>query len=153
MRFFRVALALAGVLLFAAQLSPGASAGSVYMKKDLLRVVDGDTIAYKGKTIRILGINAPELHRVCAEEMTLGKQAKAHAAGLVDGAKTVRAVFQYRKRRDGKVVRDTDKYGRFLAQISLDREDWAGLMIEAKLALPWDGKGPKPSWCPAAAAQ
>lgn len=164
MHFFRVTLALAGAFLFAASASAGEGGAGLlpnwqpvqtsrtsawrYLDKSQIRVIDGDTLAYKGRSIRLLSIQAPELHRVCAEEMALGQQSKAHAVGLVGSAHAVRAGFLYRTNRAGQVVRATDKYGRFLAQILLDREDLAGLMIEAKLALPWDGKGAKPSWCP-----
>lgn len=140
----RLLATLALALVFAIP----ALAAPQYLDKSRLRVVDGDTIAYRGKLIRIVGLNAPELRGACPEEKALGKDAKAHAKGLVDGAKIIQAWFAHKKRRDGVIVRDTDKYGRALAQISIDHEDWAQLMIEAKLAQPWDGHGPKPSWCP-----
>lgn len=140
------ALLPALLLLFALP----ASAGYVYPDRTLLRVVDGDTIAYRGREIRVIGLNAPERHRVCPEEIALGQQAKAHGEELIAAAKTVRLLFSYRRTRDGRTVRATDKYGRYLAHLWVDRQDWAQLMIDAGLAKPWDGKGAKPSWCPAA---
>lgn len=140
--------ALLPALLAALLLAAGpVLAGSQYLDLTRLRVIDGDTVVHRGHAIRVVGLQAPELRAACLAEVQLAKQARDRAAAMVAAAKTVRAVYQYRHRRDGSVVRATDRYGRYLARLYVDRADWAELLIAAGLAKPWNGTGPRPGFC------
>ncbi|MFN7305709.1 MAG: thermonuclease family protein, partial [Acetobacteraceae bacterium] len=44
---------------------------------DAVRVIDGDTIVHRGQTIRIMGLDAPEVHHRCPEERALAERARA----------------------------------------------------------------------------
>ncbi len=113
-----------------------------------MRVIDGDTLvvnAYvwpqvtiEGASIRVLGIDTPELHGKCAREKAMAKQAKelmleAFPAGTLVQLLGVKP----------------DKYGgRFNARVlSADGQSWAQLLFDADLAAPYDGQGPKRDWC------
>jgi endonuclease YncB( thermonuclease family) len=49
---------------------------------DAVRVIDGDTIVHRGQTIRIMGLDAPEVHHRCPEEKALAERARArHRSG------------------------------------------------------------------------
>lgn len=120
-----------------------------YLDVTQVRGVDGDTFAYRGHAIRVLGLNAPELHRpACPAEQALGLQAYRVTENWIEGAMTFRVRFVLQKRHDGKIVRSQDRYGRFLAAVRIDRKDWAEALIAAGLAVGWDGAGPRPRpWC------
>lgn len=112
--------------------------------KATVRVIDGDTIKVAGEAVRIVGLNAPETHHVCAAELALGLKAKQHAIALVTNAATITLQLQIRA-KTGRLVRD--KYGRLLGLVAVDRTDWAAHMIAADLAKPWNGRGKRPGWC------
>lgn len=86
----------------------------------LIRVIDGDTVWLNvdlGFTVnvevcfRLLGINAPELHGTGS---IAGKDAKAHLEQLLaQGALTLQSEKPLK----------TDKYGRWLADITVTRPD------------------------------
>ena len=69
---------------------------------DAVRVIDGDTIVHRGQTIRIMGLDAPEVHHRCPAEKALAERARARLAQLL---------------ADGFTVREqgSDRYGRVLA--------------------------------------
>ena len=105
-------------------------------RADVLRVVDGDTFIAKvdlgfGSTLeevpfRVMGLDTCETTRrlrkgvkVSAEEVVIGKEAKARAKSLLDGQRVT-----IRTHRDSQGV-----YGRYLADITLpDGRDFATIM-------------------------
>ena len=104
-------------------------------------VHDGDTVYVKLDVrfdltvytrIRVLGINAPELSTAA------GKAARDYAKTLLQPGAEVRVVSY-----------GWDKYGgRIDASIQYggdDPHDFAGAMLAAGHALPWDGSGVKPT--------
>ena len=106
---------------------------------------DGDTCYITAKTfpeplqkmsIRILGIDTPEIKGECKEEKDLALKGRELANELFKSAKTVRLENL-----------DWDKYGgRVLADVYLDEELYSKKLIDAGLARFYDG-GTKESWC------
>ena len=106
---------------------------------------DGDTCYVTAKTlpiplqrmsVRILGIDTPEIRGDCPEEKALALRGREFANVAFNGAETIE--FLNLK---------WDKYGgRVLADVWLDGVDYAALLIEAGLARPYDG-GKKEGWC------
>ena len=118
---------------------------------DVIRVIDGDTLALRARiwigidivvNARIRGIDAPELRGRCDAEKALAADALARLEALAAG-KTVRL------RRV-----ENDKYaGRVLADIVTDDGiDLGAAMLESGLARPYDGSARAP-WCDVASLQ
>lgn len=97
-------------------------------------VYDGDTIEFDWlihDRARMFGLNAPEIH---------GPQTKD---GLVSKA-YLEKLLPMNKPTVARVL-GRDKFGRALLEIFNDKgESISDLMISAKMASPWDGKGDKP---------
>ena len=87
-------------------------------------------------SIRILGIDTPEIKGKCVEEKELALKGRELANLLFREAKEI----EYRDL-------DWDKYGgRLLSNVYLDGELYSQMLIDAGLARPYDG-GTKESWC------
>jgi micrococcal nuclease len=126
MRRAILAAAAIGALLAAA---PPATSQST------LRVIDGDTIAVRGTTIRIMGLDAPELHGACRAEIALAQRARARLQALLSGP--------YSIERHGR-----DRYGRALARVrDAQGRDVAAVLVSEGLARAYDGRGPRGGWC------
>ncbi len=77
----------------------------------VIRVIDGDTIVLEnGKTVRYIGIDAPELNLKKGKPECYGLEAKKKNEELVLGKKV----------RLEKDVSETDKYGRLLRYVYVD---------------------------------
>jgi micrococcal nuclease len=127
MRRAILATAAIGALLLAAP--PGATQDTT------LRVIDGDSIVVRGNTIRIMGLDAPELHGACPAEIALAQRARARLQMLLAGPYTIE--------RHGR-----DRYGRTLARVLDARgRDVAAVLISEGLARAYDGRGPRGGWC------
>lgn len=102
---------------------------------DGLTVVDGDTVRLGAERIRIIGLDAPELHGKCREEKRLAARARDRLAALLDTA-------------DIEIIRSArpDKYRRTLAIIRADGVDVARVLISEGLARPYHGERRR-SWC------
>jgi micrococcal nuclease len=87
-------------------------------------------------SVRLRGIDAPELRARCPEERELAEAAAAHLAALVgDGPVALTNVA------GGKF------YGRVIADVASDDErDLAEAMLAPGLARPYDG-GRRQGWC------
>ena len=72
-------------------------------------VIDGDTFEMDGETIRLWGIDAPELDQQCNGE-PVGRQAAAHLSRL----------FELAEGPPECTVVNTDRYGRTIARCRLD---------------------------------
>ena len=106
---------------------------------------DGDTCYVTAPTlpeplqkmsVRILGIDTPEIRSKCEEEKKLALQARALANKLFRAAEKIE--FANLK---------WDKYGgRVLVDVYLDGELYSQKLIDAGLARPYDG-GTKTPWC------
>ena len=130
---------VAAVVPARAEVMPGPVAA------DVIRVIDGDTLALRARiwigidivvNARIRGIDAPELRGRCEAEKAKAEEARARLDGLAAG-RTVRL----------RQI-ENDKYaGRVLADIVTDDgTDLAAAMLESGLARPYDGGGRAP-WC------
>jgi endonuclease YncB( thermonuclease family) len=100
-----------------------------------VRVIDGDTIAAQGVTIRVIGLDAPEMRGQCPAEMRLARIAKARMQQLLAGGARIER-------------RGRDRYGRALAVVRDSRgRDVAQVMIGEGLARPYHGRGRRAGWC------
>ena len=99
-------------------------------------VVDGDTIWYRGSTIRIADIDTPETHQPrCAAEAARGAAATRRLHQLVNaGPFTLQSIN-----------RDEDRYGRKLRILTRGGQSLGELLVEEGLARYYEGG--RRSWC------
>jgi len=113
----------------------------------LISVYDGDTfkvdinsypdIAGKKISIRVNGIDTPELRTRCKSEKVLGYKAKRIAKDLLENSK----VIELRNIKRGK-------YFRIVADVYLDNNvSLADELIKSGLAVPYDGGAKTKNWC------
>ena len=87
-------------------------------------------------SIRILGIDTPEIRGACTEEKELALEGREVANNLFRNAEKI----EFRGYK-------WDKYGgRILTDVYIDDQNYAELLMMAGLARPYDG-GTKTSWC------
>lgn len=99
-----------------------------------LSVTDGDTIRLDDERVRLIGVDAPEIHRAeCLKERLRGQMARIALTLMLDGRTIV-------LQRDGK-----DRYGRTLAIVFADGVDVNAAMIDTHHAVKWTGR--KHDWC------
>jgi len=90
------------------------------------RVVDGDTVVLdSGEKVRLLGINAPELHHPDYPVQKYGQEAKDYLKNRVEGKKC---------RLEYSILDQYDKYNRLLALIYLDGALINGELVKKGLA-------------------
>jgi micrococcal nuclease len=99
--------------------------------------VDGDTIDCGGRRVRLVNIDAPELHGQCPAEIQAAERAKL--AALIAMETAVVRVTPEKAR---------DKYGRTLARVAINGRDLGETLIAQNLARPYTG-GQRKGWCPA----
>jgi micrococcal nuclease len=90
----------------------------------------GDSIS-----VRIAGINTPEVRGTRGRERTLAYKARLFTQNRLQRAHTVTLRNMRR-----------DKYFRILADVYADSLDLGAELIRVGLAREYDGKGPKPRW-------
>lgn len=103
--------------------------------QDRMQVIDGDTLRVAGERIRILGLDAPEMHGECPRETRMARAATERLEQLVTDGITLERHGRDRYRRTLAVVRD--RAGRDVARI----------LIREGLARPYDGRGRRAGWC------
>jgi endonuclease YncB( thermonuclease family) len=111
----------------------------------LLNVIDGDTFkaripVWQGveivTSVRINGIDAPEIKSKCDHEKTKAQQAKKALNEILKNATTINL----------QNVQD-DKYsGRVVAEVFVDGKNLAAEMIRTNFARQYTG-GTRASWC------
>ncbi|MBR0647604.1 thermonuclease family protein [Plastoroseomonas hellenica] len=121
----RLILPLIAVLLLA---TPAAA-------QSRCRAVDGDTLRCGGQRVRVIGLDAPEIHGRCPREIRLARAATERLRQIVAGGVRLESHGRDRYRRRLAVVRD--RQGRDVAQ----------LLIRAGLARSYDGHTPRRGWC------
>lgn len=105
------------------------------------RVVDGDTISIfcpdtGSRNLRLTGYDTPETYQPkCRSERARGEAASRRLTALVRQARSVDVRFS-----------GTDRYGRLLGRLFLDRADIARLMVAEGHAVPYNG-GRRRNWC------
>lgn len=109
--------------------------------------IDGDTIAIPQErvydiikdmplSIRLRGVDTPEVKSKCAEERLAAERAKVFTRDAIRNAKVIRLENT-----------EWDKYGgRIDADMYLDGVSLARLLIDRGLGRPYDG-GQKKKWC------
>lgn len=115
-------------------------------------VVDGDTIKARGRTIRLVGFDAPESgsNARCAKERELADRATAQLRSLVAGGSLeLRAVPCACP--PGTEGTASCNYGRSCAILTAYGRDVGATMIQYRLARPYvcstASCPPRPSWC------
>jgi endonuclease YncB( thermonuclease family) len=99
-------------------------------------VLDGDTLRYRGETIRLADIDAPEVFSYdCAAEKALGERATRRLQELVNAGPF--AINRY--------YRDADAYGRSLRILTRDGQSIGKMLVGEGLARDWDGV--RHPWC------
>jgi endonuclease YncB( thermonuclease family) len=87
-------------------------------------------------TVRLAGVDTPEIKGMCEQEKALAKQAQALTQQLMVQASKIELAEPRR-----------DKYFRILAKVMADGQDVAQELVKAGLAVKYDG-GTKKRWCP-----
>ncbi|MFC1485181.1 thermonuclease family protein, partial [bacterium] len=114
------------ILIFICAVSISFAYKKIKIHKFWLRFGDGDTIIYRGETIRILGIDTPEVKNVnygIMKDQYLGKEASLFTKKSLKKAKNIYYI-PYKK----------DRYGRTLAHVIVDGKLLAVKLIKAGLA-------------------
>ena len=144
----KVLLAIVAILASVAPVQAQKQPVGVTYDVEVLRVIDGDTIAFKADflpaplkkelSIRVYGVDTPEkgFRAKCASEDARGQAATGFTKELVSVAKK-RQIVLY----------DWDKYGgRVLGDIVLDGYSLRALLISKGYAREYYGDA-KQSWC------
>ncbi len=107
---------------------------------------DGDTITVDLKdqhplfgddiSVRVAGIDTPEIRGKCAQEKELAREAKKIVKDLLENARTVKL----------KNVR-RGKYFRIVADVYAGRKNIADVLVKKKLAVRYDGGTKTYNWC------
>ena len=115
--------------------------GAIY-----LRNYDGDTVTFNlpglhpiiGEkiSIRVNGIDTPEIRGKCEKEKYDAKQAKEMVADILRDAEQITLKNLER-----------GKYFRIVADVIADGEDLADMLVEAGMALRYDGGKKAHGWC------
>ena len=115
--------------------------GAIYLKN-----YDGDTIRFnlpgyppiagKGIRVRVNGIDTPEIKGKCKKEKYEAQQARDMVADILKGAEKI----TLRNMKRGK-------YFRIAADVIIDGENLADVLIEAGMAIKYDGGKKTHKWC------
>ncbi|MBT5716226.1 MAG: thermonuclease family protein [Opitutae bacterium] len=111
-----------------------------------IRNYDGDTITFNlpklhpiiGEkiSIRVNGIDTPEIRGKCEKEKYDAKQAKEMVADILKDAEQI--VLKNMER---------GKYFRIAADVIVDGEDLGDMLVEAGMAIRYDGGKKNKNWC------
>jgi len=122
-------------------ISYGDIQGAVYVRN-----YDGDTITFNLPglhpiigdkiSIRVNGIDTPEIRGKCEKEKYDAQQAKEMIADILKDAETITL----------KNI-ERGKYFRIVADVFVDGESLADELIEAGMAVPYDGGKKTHNWC------
>lgn len=96
---------------------------------------DWPDIIGKSMSIRVLGVDAPEMRGKCQSEKLAARRAKQHTVELLRSAK----VIELTNMKCGK-------YFRILANVMIDGKSLADSLIKNGFARPYDG-GKRGGWC------
>ena len=99
-------------------------------------VASGDSFYLGGKTVRVAGIEAPQLYgAACPKEAALGRKSAVHLQGLLNSGELEMT----------KVGQDLDRYGLLLRNVAVDGKDVGRTLVAAGLAR--DIGNLTRSWC------
>lgn len=132
-------------------LRPGAVAGQGETYGDMEGAIyrsnyDGDTIRFdipgvhpllgRNIPVRLRGVDTPEIRGHCSRENRLAAEARAMVRKLLERSARITL------RRTGR-----GKYFRILADIEADGVDLKSALLQAGLAVPYDGGRKSWNWC------
>ena len=131
--------------LIAAVAIPGTAAAQSY-PATVDRVIDGDTVvmtvtiwpglSWSG-SVRINGIDTPELRGRCPLERAQARAARELLVEMLERAEAVTVHMPTHGRYAGRVV----------ATVEADGVDVAPVLIKSGFARPYGGNGPRMPWC------
>ena len=99
-------------------------------------VASGDSFYLGGKTVRIAGIEAPQLYgAACPKEAALGRKSAARLQAILNSGELEMT----------KVGQDLDRYGLLLRSVAVDGKDVGRTLVSASLAR--DIGDMTRSWC------
>lgn len=123
-----------------------------FSRAQLVACTDGDTcrfnfhewhpvmgaVTYRNHTVRLAGVDAPELHPArCEAKRELGQKARDRLLALLRGAHSISV----------EVLKARDKYGRMIAKVRADGQDVAETLIAEGLGRKYTGRGKRQGWC------
>ena len=117
-----------------------------------IAVVDGDTIRARGRTVRLVGFDAPETGNLarCPRERELGERAAAQLKTLINGGGLELRLVPCACPATTEGTAECN-YGRACGQLRSYGRDIAGMMIQYVLAKPYlcgaTSCPPRTSWC------
>lgn len=133
------------LLLLTLSLSANATEYGDVIVSEVRSIYDADTfrvtidgwpdIIGKSMSIRVLGVDAPEMRGKCQSEKLAARKAKQHTVELLRTAKVIKLTNIQR-----------GKYFRILANVMIDGVSLADSLIKNNLARPYDG-GKRGRWC------
>jgi micrococcal nuclease len=136
---------LSFISLFTTHLLCKENYGSVTIS-ELVSVYDGDTLKVNIKeyptilgekiSVRVNGIDTPEIKGKCLQEKELAQKAKKVATYMLKNA----TVIELRNMQRGK-------YFRIVADVYANGVSLSEKLIEKKLAVPYDGGTKTKNWC------
>lgn len=135
-------------IALAALLCTGAAAEPIFPAS--IRVIDGDTIAVGKLHYRLIGYDAPEIHRArCPAERTLGLAARDRLREIMDtgGVDLTEVACACPAKTVGTHLCN---YGRRCATLTVSGRDVGAILIREGLAhpYPYDRRRAKaPGWC------
>ena len=94
------------------------------MEPDEIRVIDGDTIAWRDERIRLWGIDAPEMNQSCAGADGVGEVSKEALSSIIRGS--IDVILCHAVVKDGRF---RDLYGRAVATCRVNGQDVGELMV------------------------
>jgi endonuclease YncB( thermonuclease family) len=125
---------------------------------DVIHVLDGDTVVYRGQVVRLVGFDAPEIgeRAMCKQERALGEKAKARLMEIVAGGRVMANFFDQFDQgktpaspvsalnldivrcacRPGTEDTPACNYGRKCGVLELNGKNVGEILIREKLAVP-----------------
>lgn len=113
------------------------SEGRVRAQAAAIRVIDGDTIDYRGMRVRIADIDTPEMRGRCAHESELAARATSRLRSLLASGE-----IALHRLPSG---RDEDRYGRKLRIVTRNGRSVGDTLVAEGLARTWTGR--REPWC------
>jgi micrococcal nuclease len=105
-----------------------------------LRILDGDTIEWRGERWRMASYDSPELHGHCAHERELAWRAKRRLEELLRAPYTLQRVSCWHDHA-------RDRYGRMCAIVKVGGEDVGDILTREGLAVPFPQATRARPWC------
>lgn len=112
-------------------------------KATFISAYDGDTMTllltlspglYRETKVRLAAVDTPEIQAQCPEEKDLAITARDLTRSALASATELRVT-----------IHGIDRYGRWLATVTIDGTSLAATLLDRGLARPWSGR--REGWC------